>query len=301
MTYSQGGLIQLSDINNHLTNVGNIYGVGTGDRGYGQTSISLSALVGTPVVTGSTWLNLRNAINACATHQGTATTNNPATTEFDTDDLIKAYPPNSFDLGSMITSIDTNRLNFSAGQMSTTTNHATSTRGTAWSATVTHEFTVTFSSEDHARHFFNSGGAIITRASRSGGAGSTQNSSWTTLLTNMGNVIFGYTSTTQSGTGGTGTSLGYYDLTATYQVLFTQSSSGAYAANNYKLWGRRESFVGTRGGNGSVLRFQAVFDDAHTNAFFDSVDGTLSSNVDMRKATVSLTIANPTYSTTIGL
>lgn len=300
MTYGTGQKVLQTDFNQINSDVNDVLGTGNADYGYGQSG-GLAALTGNPVIDGDDhWKVIRTNILTCATHQGTATANLPPANLFDLGDVITAYPP-TYDLLAMVTSIRTNRLVADAGSLATTLDVLTSTRGTAWTGVLEHEFTATFTDEDRARWFFNSGGKIQVRASRSGGTVSSQNTAWTNLLSAIGTVSMDYTATTQTGAGGTTSAIGYYDLTGSYQTIFTQNSSGAYASNQYKVEARREGFTGIRGGNGSVVRVKVTFNDAHSNAFFDSVDGTLTSNVDQVKANTPLTISAPTWANTITL
>ena len=176
-----------------------------------------------------------------------------------------------------------------------TENKDTSQRTSAWSTSVTHDVTITFSSESHRQSFFNAGGKINFNASRSGGSSTNQNTDWTNMLSAMGTIQMGYTATTASS--GTTTSIGSYDLTTSYQTIYTKAGSGAYSTNYYQIQGRAD--------NSTTLRFLITFGDSHTGrGYFDSVDGTLESVVGQKRPNsgtlpngYSVVVATPSYTT----
>ena len=100
-------------------------------------------------------------------------------------------------------------------------------------------FEVAFTSYDNARYFFNSGGQHHILGSGAGGS-TIAYGQWVTLLSQLGSVIITLDNTTQTGTGGTSTSKGFYDCVvgdptdlhaAEWTLLFTSGSgSGAYGA-----------------------------------------------------------------------
>ena len=171
----------------------------------------------------------------------------------------------------------------------------TSTRTAAWSTTVTHDLTVTFSSSAVRNAFFNAGGSLYFTASRSGGSTNDQNTDWTNMLSAMGTIKMNYTQTTASS--GTTTSIGNNDLTTTYQTIYTKAGSGAYSTNYYSIQARADS--------STVLRFLITFGDSHTGrGYFDSVDGTLTSVAGQYRPNsgtlpngYTVTVATPTYTT----
>ena len=180
----------------------------------------------------------------------------------------------------------------------TLTNSRTTSWGSAVNPTVTHAFTIDFTTSANARYYFNSGGNIQMSASRSGGTVSTQNTNWTTLLSSIGTISFNYNSTVRSGTGGTGSSIGFYNLTTTNQTVFTGSGTGSYSTNTYTVLMRCDVASNTTG----TARYVYVtinFTDTHTNTFSDSVDGTLTSTIARRRATGTHVVATaPTASNT---
>lgn len=161
----------------------------------------------------------------------------------------------------------------------------TSTRNTVWGNLITHLFTVTFSSAAAATNFFSTGGEIRTSAQRAGGSVHNQNNDWTALLISMGSVAFGQTATTSTGSG-VNTSVGFVDLTGTYQTVFSILGQGQYTTDEYKLEARADSTT--------VIRFRASYTDAIDNLVDETVDGTIEHFVDDKRQT---TQAVPVYVT----
>ena len=276
-----------------------LIGVGYGTRGYGQTSTVFPSVAAGSTVTASSWNNLISVISNLNTHTGSGLTVPSAVA---IGDVIQAFDGTSGrpNIHTLIPALDTNRMNAAVGQMSQTASGASSQRTTAWNTMVYHEWTVTFSSEDEARYFFNSGGQIQVEADRSGGTSSTLNTAITDMLNDVGTIKVA-ASTTTSTPAGTGTAypIGYYGLQGYYQTLFYHPGPVSYTAPNYTLNAKAEGIVGTNGGNGNVIRFQAIFETGLPS--YDTADGTLDSSVFQLKAGGVLSIASPAYAITHAL
>lgn len=162
-----------------------------------------------------------------------------------------------------MTTIETNKFDIfigtpSQGEILTQT---TDVRTTQWGSpgdlSIDMEFTATFDDADHRRYFFNSGGEIRITGSLaipSGETGTTKNSDWSLMLSNVGAVKFNYDTTTADS--GTTYAIGNNDLTGTYQTILEKSGSGFYAENLYKVEARQDS--------ATVLRFKVTLQDADT-------------------------------------
>jgi len=197
---------------------------------------------------------------------------------------------NPFDIDSSIITLETRRL--IADPLSTTlfTNSLQDSRNTAWSNQLLHIFTMTFATVDDARFFFNSGGEVRIRGARAGGTASTQNTDWTNLLIAMGTITMNFEETVSSGSA-TVASIGYFDLTTSFQQISTRAGTGAYTTNDATIFARtQDGPSGPNGDRGRILEFRVEYNDDHSNVFADSVDGTITSDVDILKATASLTI-----------
>lgn len=308
MTYRQGEVILASDFNTFRTSLLAVWDVGNGDTGYGQidtggASAIPAAVIGADV-TNAEWEAFRDAAQLCSDHQGSVTTFPPAS-ELLTGQPIEAHDPldgNAYDIGGSLTTITTNRLNVDGGSTTLFSNIINSTRSTAWNTSLEHRFTAVLPTVDDARYFFNSGGQIRMRGSRSGGSATSQNTNWTNLLTNMGTINLRANDTTQTGGGGSWTvqPIGYFDLTTSFQVIASGFGTGNYAANTVDVRARTlDGPTGPNGDTGRQIEISVRYRDLHTNGFFDSVNGTITSDIDYQIATSPLTIQTPIFASSI--
>lgn len=238
MTYSTGGLIQAADYNgfanDSANNIGNIWGTGSGDKGWGQTAISNVSAGGT--VTATQWATLVANL-ATAGQQSNSTLT--ARTQPVAGNVIAILA----NVATDINTITNNRGNAAAsgteyGTFSGTTSKTTATGSgqAAWTITFTH--TVTFASANALRYFFNAGGIIRLKYGKSS-TGTDHDPDWNTLAGQCGSInltgrvnsaaqlIAGtsYTGTTRiGGSGGTQTTLatttGWYNLTGSPATIF---------------------------------------------------------------------------------
>jgi hypothetical protein len=196
MAYVVGDIIRAADINGFISNntddVNAIYSTGAGDSGYGQTALTTVA-VG-DLIAATNWSSLLTAITKIAAHQGTTITNrtNPSV-----GDLISIFAAVQTD----ISSCTTNRRN-AASQGGTSANSGSN--ATDWSDKLVFTCTVTFSSADAARYYFNAGGQIGISASHVTLANKID-SLISDICSDMGTVWLSSGSSTLSGTNYTGT------------------------------------------------------------------------------------------------
>lgn len=316
MAVNVGDEITAAQYNGLQSRVATVLGTGSGTDGYGQSLNSNQVTVG-KVIDAADFDNLRSDINRCKQHQANADAN---IGNIEVGQLIGANASGTA-LGSLtqtnegfndyevaIADIESNKFAIAESSVEAKTS---STRSTAWNGTITHTFTVTFTSADQRRFFFNSGGEIRLSASQSGGS-SAKNVDWRTLLSDMGTIKFNYTNTTSTGSG-SGSSVGNYDLTGTYQTIFTKTGSGNYAENDYNIAAREDS--------STVLRFRVELrdDDAGDQVLPGSnpgadgviipgppidedVSGTVTSTIQQLRATGSnVSVASPAYSNVTNL
>ena len=201
--------ISAADYNTFSTNVNAIWGVGTGNSGYGCTNTVGTAT--TAVLIGSSeWTTLLARGNSTAGQQGTTWSSGTSQTKGNSINVIST-------LSSDITSLSTNKNTIAAGGLTTTSAIISATDSTSWTTTKSYTFTVAFTGsgtvQDAARAYFNAGGKIQVSYSQSGGTG-TKASDWATLCTACGTTIFAYGSTTKSGGSGStnilATTTGYF-------------------------------------------------------------------------------------------
>lgn len=263
MTYTSGGLIQATDYNgfvstNASANVNGIWATGTSDAGYGQTAMSTVSAAGT--ITATQWASLVNTISSLANHQGTTITSRTAPVTGNTINILA-------NLNTDLTNLTTNRGNAAATGSeivsftgTTAKTSATGSGSTPWTITFTH--TVTFPSADQARYFFNAGGRIRIRFSKTS-TGNLGDAEWNDLAGTLCGQIYitggtstqtiagtGYTGTTKIGGTGTPTILatttGWYDLTTGDTNIYQQYADTSPYTGQYINVAAKTAGTGTQ-------------------------------------------------------
>ena len=291
--------------------------------GYNQSALTLDAATGETISASNTsqgYKNLQDEVQALATFLGVSLYSSSSTDKSSGDTI------GSTDWSNLMEDTKTlfdARLSVPGGSL-TTDSSGTSSRTSAWGSSgtpeITHVFTHSFSSEAHARGFYNAGGEVLFTASRSGGtSGSSagtigsQNSNWTSLLSAMGTLTFNLNNLTSSGSTGTSAGKGFYELTTSYQDLYSKYGSGSYASNYYKIQAAVNSTT-----NPTVVTFKVIMRDDHAlgdgigadgidgNAddsvgYVDSVDGTITSTIQTKRANNGVVVAAPSYASSDGL
>ena len=147
MTYSVGGIIQATDYNGFVSttsgaNVNDVWGTGTGDKGWGQTAISTVSVGNT--VTATQWASLVNTLASMGSQTNTTITSRTAPVAGNTVSILA-------NVNTDLTNVTTNRGNAASagtesGTFTGTTSKTTATGSgqTTWTITFTH--TVTFAS-----------------------------------------------------------------------------------------------------------------------------------------------------------
>jgi len=233
MTYSIGGLIEATDYNTFVGNttagLNQVWGGGSGDAGWGQTSISTVSSAGT--VSATNWASLVNTLSSAGSQTAVAITSRTAPVTGNTIGILA-------NVAIDIANVTTNRGSAAAsgteyGTFTGTTSKTTGTGSGQASWTITFTHTVTFPSANQARYFFNAGGRVRLQYGKSSNT-TDIDPEWNTFAGKVGsiylagyvnsrtNTIAGvsYTGTTRiGGTGGTQTTLatstGWYQLTGT--------------------------------------------------------------------------------------
>lgn len=206
------------------------------------------------------------------------------------------------DFADVINIIDANRLKYQPTNMTLST-LASSTRGPVWGAgagSITCEFQVTFSSEDHARYFFNTGGELRIALSHPVTT-TARDASWNTVLSGLVCAFRANASSRMGGNTGYGSGIGYYQLTTSFQTILdgTNSGTGVYTSNDYYIQARAVSIGGTNGAKGSVIQFRVVLADEQSNGFQDLVQGGTSATLQQLRATSGFPVVTPTAVTTV--
>lgn len=297
-----------ADYNDIRNKIVSVMGAGTGTLGWGQQSrINSTAVAEGTRVTVNEWGNLRfDIINAYKHIFGT----NPTTaavaegntirysTSFTPDTGTLDVPQKQYD--DWANTITANRFTVAAGESATTATVSV-TRTTAWNNQLTCLIQFYWNNAADARYFFNSGGQIRVSCSRTGGAATSQNSSWSGLLSTAGTRIFA------AQTPNTGTSpndgTNWYRTTSSYQTFYSATGSSPYGSNTFQIQSRCVDVASNSTGTAASGEIRLVFTDGYvdpgtvrqpgeaaarpTSDFLpdDVVDGTLTINVSTLYAT----------------
>ena len=253
------------------------------------------------VVTGNsmTAAQMNSLVDRC--DLGTDVVNNVsgALSQVVATNLITAAEFNNIESKSDL--ITTNRNDIEAAELSL---HAGGNSATSavWTTSRDCTFRYTFTELKPARYFFNSGGAFNISATITGystGAG-WDGEGFNDVFTNMGTVTMDYTQTVQSGSLGSPTAYGYYDLPSagTWQLIFSQQGPGVYYLCDLYIYARQ---VNSGGSGPAYVELRVLL--THTAPYAD-INGTITITTQYRKLDnqssggASLTITAPTYSLT---
>jgi hypothetical protein len=266
MTYTVGGLIQATDYNGFASttsgaNVNNIWGDGSSDSGYGQ-STTLATVSQGGVVTATQWAALVNRISSIASHQGTAITSRVAPTAGNLIEVLANVNTDLVNVTNARGNAAASGSQFTAWSGTSSKTSATGSGSSAWTITFTH--TITWASAAAARYFFNAGGRIKWETSKTADS-TAADTEWNDLANTLVGDIYitggtgtqtiagtNYTGTTKIG--GTGspnvllTTTGWYDLTTSDTLIYRQYAdtapyTGQYIAINAKTAGSGTQLV----------------------------------------------------------
>ena len=283
-----------------------VIGLGSGDEGYGQSRTSSTVAVGA-TITAQDMQNLFTDMTKIRLHQ---TGSVPAEIAVPSvgDTVLDSNTTNKEGYAqyeSLSTTCQSSRLSAAANQLGLQSG-TSSVRNSSWSTDINHTFTVTFggysvtngdgttttvNGENHMRVFFNAGGTINLSGSI-GSGNSTINNDWRNLMSSVGTVVFGRSTTSN---GSTGTNYGYVNLPTGFTTIFNKNAS-AYSANDYLVQAKK---------NGNVLTFTVTFnEDKVANPNFDeAVTATTTSTAQLKRPnnSSSVNITAPTFNNTDNL
>lgn len=250
---------------NYVRNLAvNLAGNGSATRGYGQQTFSPNQYSTIDKISPTGLDEIRQDLLNIRAHQiGT----NPAISVVaSTGNLVTETDKINFT--NLVNSCDTDRFTAHSSRISTSSPQS-SQRTTSWRSEVVCTLTQTFVNSDTARFFYNGGGRVRITSSRSGGASTSQNASWTNVLSTAGTQIF---------------SAGFfYSLTSSYQNFYIGSGSSPYASNRYRIDALCNVSNNSSGGATSVtwrMQFTDPYNDPGPPAPGDVVDGTLTVQFD---------------------
>jgi hypothetical protein len=206
-------------------------------------------------------------------------------------------------LESLATNIATDRftvapVNLRITSLPSASSTRPSTLGT-WNGTISHIFTITFVNEVARRHFFNAGGQIRLSASvvYTGSQGKTVD--WQTILNAMGTTSFRATDTVNNASVGTGSNIGNYDLTSSYQLVYSRTGGAAYARNRYEIYAANSA---TTDGTSRITFKVDMIDGAPNNLTWgidEQVLGTFNSTIQAATPDGQININGTVYPTVL--
>jgi hypothetical protein len=285
MAYSQGGLIEATDYNdliNGTNKFNTVWGLGTGTVGYNQTA--LSTVSASSVVSATQWATLINNMNNARRHQTGATTGLTAPTTGNRIDFLST-------MNTQLTNLYNSSLTYNAS--GTTTVGSNITAGISVAADVEYPLTsllsrtVTFSSTDHARAFFNAGGRLKYVISAVDNAGNDRSIAVRDTINQLGGVN-DFAANDNGGRSGTGGNLvtnelayGYYTQTTTEIVGFRISEDAPYNGAWARIALAGPNGTTTRGSTGTQVRFRLQVFIPADDALGGAVNVTTTGRVDI--------------------
>jgi len=237
MAYTSGDTILDDHYNDFATSVNALWGTGSTDSGYGESTTVASVSAGA-TITAAQWTTLLARMNSMASHQGTSITSisNPSAAG-----TISAFTA----LSTNIASINTARLTPAARQSASNTNRDNTATFTG-TLTFTHKWA--WGSANQARYFFNAGGRLSISGTQSGHGSDSKGNEWANLLTAAGTYYVNAQTSGKSGGSGSpatnNTNYGYYDLTTSYVTVFKQLEDTSPYTANYVQWQLKSSDSG---------------------------------------------------------
>lgn len=270
-----------------------ILGTGVGSKGYGQIVQSADVYSGNQI-SKAQWDALRYDIINIKFHQ-TGTVPDIVTVNVGDPIAYGASAPNT-SYNTILDSAIANRFDIAANQ-SVISAAGTTSYSSNWQSALSTVLTVTFTTANEARFFFNSGGKIRITTGLTGGSGTAQVNAWKYFLTSAGTIEFG---------ANTNPSINYYTLTNSFQEYHKTFQTTPYSANNYKLE-VRSNVADNSSGTATTLYIRITLTDSYTDPGpsvppGDIVDGTLTVSVEELKASGSMvpsgtfSVVSPLYS-----
>jgi len=196
MTHSAGSRIESSDYNTFANDATNLWGVGSGNKGYGQAS-TVGTIAGGAKVTATQWSTLASRVNSIRTHQtgsGAALTNQSggAGVNITTGQRIYAVGNMATQLSSANTAMTTYDSRYTSTAY-TYVHQGTTSTAKGFGLTPTSIYVganITWGSFNQMRYWFNAGGFIDFTFTISN-AGTSKTQSWSNLCSDMGTIRLG--------------------------------------------------------------------------------------------------------------
>ena len=206
---------------------------GTGANEYGTGQTHLVSVAAGQTITAAQWNSLFTQMDNIANHTNDTLSSTTARSAGDPIAMVSALQT---DLNTLAASVAAGCPNASA--IAESSELQSSVSSTRWNGSHIVEHSITFSNNTDLRHFFNTGGKMrmkFTRTGNGGGSATSKDCSVDELITAIGNFDLKQTTSSRSGSGETvttnGLALGVRDGTTSYQTLLRLTqSSGTYTS-----------------------------------------------------------------------
>jgi hypothetical protein len=268
------GQVYASDWNPLQTTIANVMGAPNGlSYGWNKASSIQSAQVSSSLKINHTHYNvLKNDIDFCYTHIIGSASSLPTKSTGD-----RVYQVDLANISAAITYINTYKTFAASGQL-TQSNVYSNTQAYTWTANLGATYTIPFGSVSNFNSFWNGGGSIFFSVSRSGGSSTPQNQGWTNLLSNMGFIYIGPTSSGQTGNTWAGTTSvtngigGFSVVPYTFFKIYDQDTN--YTGNYFQC----SVFLDALPGSATTMNIVMLLVDDHagTAGGPDAIDGNIS-------------------------
>jgi len=256
MAYVAGDTILATEYNTFVNSSSSPFGynhfagTGSGVHGLGQTAIpTVSSGAGT--ITASQWNTLFTGMDNIANHTNDTLTTRTQVSAGDTIAIKAAVEADLATLAASVAGGCTGAV-IGGGLTLGTSLQTITTASEGWDNTATHEHSITWSSADQMRWFFNAGGKVRIVTSTTQASTNPKDQAFIDLGTALGNIDIGAQATTRSGSGespssgGSGLTLGFHDLTTSYQeLIILTSDNSAYTSNTVQISAKLDAAPGT--------------------------------------------------------
>jgi hypothetical protein len=250
MAYQAGDTILDDQYNTFVNSSSSPYGynhfagTGSAEYGLGQTPIAVTSAGAT--IQASQWNALFTAMDNIGNHTNDTLTTRSAVSAGDTIAIKAAVEA---DLATLAASVAAGSPNATALTTSSSLQTIT-TASEGWDNTATHEHSITWSSADQMRWFFNAGGKVRIVTSTTQASTNPKDQAFIDLGTALGNIDIAAQSTLRSGSGETlttdGLANGFHDLTTVYTELIKLTSDNTnYTSNTVEISAKLDAAVGT--------------------------------------------------------
>ena len=237
MGYVTGETILDDEYNTFVNSSSSPYGynhfAGTGALAYGLGQTALATVGAGDTVTASQWNSLFTGMDNIANHTNDTLTSTAARSAGDEIAIKSALVADLASLAAEVAGGST-----SASAISESAELESAAASSRWNASHVVEQSITFANNNQLRWFFNAGGTMrmkMTRTGNGGGSATSKDSSVDEMISAIGNFDLKSQTSTRSGSGETvttnGLSNGLYDLGTGYTVLLKLTqSSGTYTS-----------------------------------------------------------------------